>query len=110
HYVTYVVGAPGLTEYDDKGISSIKPLTILFNESAAPLKSMQKAVAAGIDMSPAVAGTWFWVNDKELRFTPKDDWPVDGSFAIKFAKKGLFASQVQLEDYAFDVRSQPFTA
>ena len=37
HYVTYAVTAPGLTEYGDKGISSIKPLTVEFSESAAPL-------------------------------------------------------------------------
>ncbi len=50
HYVTYVVGAPGLTEYNDNGISSIKPLMILFSESAAPLKNLQKAVTEGIEL------------------------------------------------------------
>ena len=110
HYVTYVVGAPGLTEYNDNGISSIKPLTILFNESAAPLKSLQKVVTTGVELSPAIAGTWFWVNDKELQFTPKDDWPVDREFTVRFARKGFFAPEVQLEDYEPEVRSQPFTA
>src|SRR5262245_34888058 len=38
HYVTYKVNAPGLTEYNDRGISSIKPLTVTFDESAAPLQ------------------------------------------------------------------------
>src|SRR5206468_6041796 len=28
HYVTVSVAPPGLTEYNDKGISSIKPLTL----------------------------------------------------------------------------------
>jgi uncharacterized protein YfaS (alpha-2-macroglobulin family) len=110
HYVTYVVAAPGLTEYNDSGISSIKPLTILFSESAAPLKSLQKVVTTGIDLSPAVAGTWFWLDDKALQFTPKDDWPVDREFTVRFAKKGFFAAQVLLEDYEAEVRSQPFTA
>ena len=44
HYVTYSVKAPGLTEYNDKGISSIKLLTIGFSESAAPLRQVQKVV------------------------------------------------------------------
>ena len=26
-------------------------------------------------------GTWFWTSDKELQFTPKNDWPVDGAFS-----------------------------
>src|SRR4051812_31029045 len=38
HYVTVTVAAPGLTEYGDKGISSIQPLAIRFDESAAPLE------------------------------------------------------------------------
>ena len=110
HYVTYVVTAPGLTEYNDNGISSIKPLKILFNESAAPLKSLQKAVTTGIDLSPAIAGTWFWTNDKELQFTPKDDWPVDGEFTVRLAKQGFLAAAGQLEEYRFKFSSQPFAA
>jgi Big-like domain-containing protein len=90
HYVTYSVSAPGLTEYNDNGISSIKPLTVAFSESAARLKALQKVVTSGIEMSPAVAGSWFWVNDKELRFTPTADWPVDGAFNVQFAKRGIF--------------------
>ena len=90
HYVTYVVSAPGLTEYNDNGISSIKPLKILFSESAAPLKSLQKVVTTGVDLSPTIAGTWFWIDDKELQFTPKDDWPVDREFTVRFARRGFF--------------------
>ena len=37
---------PVLTEYNDKGISSIKPLTVDFNESAAPLQQVEKAVTS----------------------------------------------------------------
>ena len=61
HYVTYTVTEPGLTEYNANGIASIKPLTIVFNESAAPLKQIKTAVTSGVDLSPALAGTWFWV-------------------------------------------------
>src|SRR5712691_5025757 len=72
HYVTYAVGSPALTEYNDNGIASIKAMKVVFSESAAPLKQLQKAVTTGIDVSPSIAGTWFWTNDKELQFTPKD--------------------------------------
>jgi alpha-2-macroglobulin len=64
HYVTYSVNPPGLTEYDDKGISSIKPLSVVFSESVAPLQQIQKAVTTGITMSPSVAGVWSWTTDK----------------------------------------------
>ena len=109
HYVTYSVSPPGLTEYNDNGISSIKPLTIVFSESVAPLARMQKAVTRGITLSPAVAGGWFWTTDKELQFTPKDDWPVDGDFSVQFARNGFFTEGVVLERYRFPVRSQPFS-
>jgi hypothetical protein len=89
HYVKYTVTPPALTEYGDKGISSIKPLMIEFKESAAPLQSIEKNVTTGIELSPKVPGAWYWANDKELLFTPKNDWPVDGSFTVKFGRKGI---------------------
>ena len=110
HYVTYVVHSPALTQYNDNGIASIKAMTIVFSESAAPLKQLQKVVSTGIDVSPSIAGTWFWTTDKELQFTPKDDWPVDGAFSVRLATKGLLADQVQLEENNFTFRSQPFAA
>jgi len=110
HYVAYDIVAPGITEYGDKGISSIKPLTVSFQESAAPLQNVEKPVTTGIDISPKIAGTWFWVSDKQLLFTPKNDWPVDGAFTVHLARKRFLARDRELEDYSFDFRSQPFTA
>ena len=110
HYVEFSVTAPALTEYDEKGIKTISPLDIQFNESAAPLKQVEKKVATGVSLTPSFAGTWFWVSDKELRFTPKSDWPVDATFTVHFDKKGFFAGGVLLEDYTADFKSQPFSA
>ena len=109
HYVTYSVSPPGLTESDDNGISSIKPLSIVFSQSVAPLAQMQKAVTRGVTMSPSIAGVWFWTTDKQLQFTPKDDWPVDGAFSVELARSGFFGDGVVLEKYRFPVRSQPFS-
>jgi uncharacterized protein YfaS (alpha-2-macroglobulin family) len=110
HYVTLTVTAPELTEYNDKGISTIHPLAIAFSEPAAPLDKIDKTVTAGVDISPKIAGAWTWLNDKELSFAPKNDWPVDKAFTVSFAKKKFFAPGVLLEDYSFDFRSQPFAA
>jgi hypothetical protein len=68
HYVVYGVTPPGLTEYNEKGISRIYPLRVSFNEPTAPLKQIEKRVTSGVEISPAIAGTWFWVNDKEIQF------------------------------------------
>lgn len=110
HYVAYSVAAPALTEYDEKGISKVYPLQISFAEPAAPLKQVEKRITAGVDLSPALAGTWFWVSDKELQFTPKDDWPVDAGFTVRLNQKELLDREVQLERYRFTFNSQPFSA
>jgi uncharacterized protein YfaS (alpha-2-macroglobulin family) len=110
HYVEYTVTPPGLTVYNDNGIASIMPLTVEFKKAAAPLASVDKRVTKGIDLSPAVSGSWAWVGDRELRFTPKNDWPVDGSFTIRLAKKGLFAPGVELDEYKPSFQSAPFSA
>src|SRR5579862_3479868 len=109
HYVTYSVTAPGLTEYNEKGISSIKPLALQFSESAAPLQQADKIITSGIDLSPKITGTWRWVSDKNLEFAPKNDWPIDKAFTVSFAHKGFVAPGVLLEDYGFDFRCQPFS-
>jgi hypothetical protein len=110
HYVTFSVSAPGLTTYNDNGIASIKPMKVVFSESAAPLRQVKTVLTAGIALSPAIAGTWFWTSDRELQFTPKGDWPVDGAFTVKLSTKDLLARQVQLDHYSFTFRSQPFSA
>ena len=110
HYVTYTVSEPGLTTYNDTGIASIKPMKVAFSESAAPLKHIRTVLAAGIEVSPAVPGSWFWLSDKELQFTPKDDWPVDQEFSVRFARRDFVASPVLLDRYRFTFKSQPFAA
>ena len=110
HYVTYTVTPPALTEYNEKGISRIYPLQVAFSQATAPLDNIEKPVMAGIEMSPAFAGTWFWLSDKELQFRPKDDWPIDVVFTVRFAKKQFTTSQVQFERYSFKFNTQPFSA
>jgi uncharacterized protein YfaS (alpha-2-macroglobulin family) len=110
HYVSYTIAAPGLTEYGAIGISSIKPLDVHFSESAAPLRQIQKTIDAGVEISPKVAGTWSWLNDKDLEFKPRNDWPIDQAFTVSFARKAFFAPGVRLEDNSFEFRSQPFSA
>ena len=110
HYVTYNVTAPALTEWNERGIDTIHPLAIEFDESAAPLANVEKAVTKGVEISPAIAGEWYWVSDKNLEFRPKNDWPVDKSFTVTFARKVFFAPGVRLEETSFDFRSQPFAA
>ena len=110
HYVEYAVTAPKLTEYDENGISSIYPLMVDFEEPVAPLANLDKRLTAGIQISPAFAGKWTWLDDKRLQFAPSSDWPVDATFTVKIARKGFLAKTVQLDDYSFEFKTQPFSA
>src|SRR5262245_29996802 len=110
HYVTYTITPPALTEYNEKGISRIYPVQVAFSEATAPLEKIEKPVTAGIEISPAIAGTWFWLNDRQLQFRPKDDWPIDVAFTVRFAKRNFAASQVQFDRYNFRFNTQPFSA
>ena len=110
HYVTYNVTAPALTEYNERGISRIYPLTVVFSETAAPLDQIEKRVTRGVEISPAISGAWFWVSDKELQFAPDADWPIDVGFTVRFTKRELLAANVELNAYRFEFNSQPFAA
>jgi alpha-2-macroglobulin len=108
--VTYTVRNPALTTYDEKGMPKIDVVTIEFSDSVAPLERMDKEVAAGIDVSPGIAGKWFWTSDRQLRFTPASDWPVNEEFSVRMARRALLAGHVQLDDYRFTFRTAPFSA
>ena len=110
NFVQYTVTAPPLTTYDDNGIASIQPLKIDFSESAALLRLVEKRVTKGVDVSPAIAGTWFWTTDRQLQFTPKSDWPIDAGFTVRLGRNGLFTPDVRLEEYSFQFKTQPFYA
>jgi hypothetical protein len=109
-YIGVTVTQPALTEWDDNGRKAPKPLLVDFAESAAPLKSVEKPVPAGVALSPNLAGTWFWVSDKQLRFTPKDDWPIGTNITIRLAKRGLLTRDALLEDYSLPFSTAPFAA
>jgi hypothetical protein len=110
HYVDYTVIAPKLTEYDDNGISTIYPLAVDFEEPVAPLAKLDKRLTSGIEISPAFAGTWTWLDDRHLQFTPKSDWPVDAAFTVRIARRGFLAKTVTLDEYSFKFKTQPFSA
>ena len=94
HYVTYSVSAPGLTEYNDNGISSIKPLKIVFSESAAPLKPIAES---GDDRHRPVPGDCrHLVLDDRQTAAVHAEGRLAGRPRIHGAvcKEGFFAAQV----------------
>ncbi|MGW0605630.1 Ig-like domain-containing protein [Streptomyces sp. NPDC002640] len=62
-------------------------------ELSAPVRSpAQRAVverALRVESTPAVAGSWHWVDDKELHFRPKDYWPVQATVRVRSNLEGI---------------------
>lgn len=98
-----------------------RPLRLEFEDSVAPLDKLDKPVTTGIAFEPGhsgllgggpvkLEGTWRWVSDRELTFTPKVDWPVGAPLIVKLAKKGLVAAHVKLAAYELPFTTPLFEA
>jgi alpha-2-macroglobulin len=84
------------------------PVRVTFESSVAPLSEVNRIIDSGPTISPAIAGTWRWVGDRELRFTPTEDWPVGEEFTVSLRRPGLVASNITLEEKEFEFASAPF--
>ncbi|MFF4035797.1 Ig-like domain-containing protein [Streptomyces sviceus] len=52
----------------------------------------QRAVverALRVDATPAVAGAWHWVDDKELHYRPKEYWPAHATIQVRSDLEGI---------------------
>jgi len=108
---TFNVQAPLLTGYDEEARKLIvHPLHVVFNRSVAPIALVGKSPTSGIAMQPELAGTWTWLNDRELNFLPKDDWPVGQKYTVDLDPKLAFAEHVKVDKNRLEFASAPFVA
>jgi alpha-2-macroglobulin len=105
----FEVAAPAATDLTQDAPRPF-PLRVAFEGSVAPLRTAGKVLTAGADLSPALAGTWRWIGDRELDFQPAADWPVGQRFTVSLSRKELVATTVKLDRYSFDFTTAPFTA
>src|SRR5450432_3520807 len=116
---------PGVTPLEK--ILTPRPLEVRFNDSVAKLpdigfklrlnrgapvlggSAQSYPVPTGIRIEPAVEGTWRWVTDSRLTFTPKQDWPADQEYHVTLDKSAV-APHVLLDRYNFDFSTPPFVA
>lgn len=111
--VGYTVTPPAVTCYACDPPQPPNPLFIQFAGPAAPLDLVGHDFDPrqhGVSMSPALAGTWSWVDDKTLRFAPAEDWPIGASIKLDFARRGFTADHIRLTDYALQFRTPAFEA
>ncbi|CAL9314821.1 Ig-like domain-containing protein [Streptomyces sp. SudanB182_2057] len=85
---TYGVGQP-ITAQLDQGVKD----------------KAQRAVverALRVESLPAVPGSWYWVNDKELHYRPKEYWPAHATIRVHSNLEG-----VRVGDRLWGAKSKP---
>ena len=81
---------------------------ITFSQGVAPLSQVGKDVS-GFALSPALAGSWHWNDDKHLSFMPKDDWPAGADYTVKLPRAAL-KPEARLVEQEAHFSTAPFTA
>ncbi|MFE5947586.1 Ig-like domain-containing protein [Streptomyces sp. NPDC056480] len=100
-------GAPGARTFSFETATAKRALTATFGPEAGtygvgqpitadlslPVKDRKaRAVverALKVRSTPAVEGTWYWVDDKKLHFRPKEYWPAGASVTVTGNLDGL---------------------
>jgi uncharacterized protein YfaS (alpha-2-macroglobulin family) len=114
---------PGLAPVID-GKPKPEPLSIVFDYdpeyqadsrhplpevSLANLALLDKPFTQGIRLQPDIPGQWRWKDDRQLEFTPKNDWPAGVSYRVGFSPE-LFQEGIRLKAWKGDFTTPPFTA
>ncbi|GAA1417919.1 Ig-like domain-containing protein [Streptomyces thermospinosisporus] len=95
--ITFTTGKPsttkrlGVTFGPKAGTYGVgQPITV---ELSAPVKDRaQRAVVERglkVTSTPAVTGSWYWVDDKKLHFRPKDYWPARTTVQVRSNLEGI---------------------
>ncbi|HQS59511.1 MAG: hypothetical protein B7Y56_10285 [Gallionellales bacterium 35-53-114] len=95
---SFYVNNPQRTRIEDPKAKP-DPLTVVFSRSVAPIDRIGKEIAAGVALSPELEGSWRWVDDQRLRFTPKYDWPIGVEYKVDF-ERSLIAEHIALDKYS----------
>lgn len=100
-------GAPGSRTYSFGTTSAKKFLKVAFGpqtgtygvgqpltaELSAPVKdkAARATVERGLQVrsTPAVTGSWYWVDDKNLHYRPKEYWPSDATIDVRSNLSGI---------------------
>ncbi|MFJ9519737.1 Ig-like domain-containing protein [Kitasatospora sp. NPDC101801] len=67
-----------------------QPLTVQLSEAVKDPTARQ-AVERGLTVAsePAVTGAWYWVDDRNLHFRPKEYWPADARIRLAYDLQGV---------------------
>ena len=90
--IAYSVTPPGLTCYACDPPGEPQPLIVNFAASVAPIDKSGHALDAkhsGLTLRPAHEGNWSWDDDRTLRFTPANDWPIGKEYEVRIDRRDV---------------------
>ncbi|MCX6118342.1 MAG: MG2 domain-containing protein [Proteobacteria bacterium] len=87
-----------------------KPSTLFINfqNSAAKLDLVGKALDKGVVLSPAMAGSWSFIGDSQLQFLPEKDWVPNQKYTVKIEKR-ILNSKIVLSTYSLEFTTAKFS-
>lgn len=102
------IEAPGITKIGADGKLYPQPVFLNFHadyadarkqgpRNAARLALLGKTLTQGVQLEPNLRGDWQWVNERQLRFQPQEDWPAGQQYRVLLQPE-LFADGVQLAE------------
>ena len=77
--------------------------------SAARLDLIGESLDTGVELHPAMPGTWRFATENRLVFEPEEDWPANRTYRVRLARE-LFAPGVKLVDTETEFTTPPFSA
>ncbi|MDR0580029.1 MAG: alpha-2-macroglobulin family protein [Campylobacteraceae bacterium] len=102
------VYAPQKTNYQNDEIF-FNDLSVRFSRPAAPIENVGKnANITGIRLTPQINGTWKWVNEYLLTFTPNEDWRIGETYNVGLTPKTLLNEQVKIDKDEYEFSIEPF--
>lgn len=115
-------GAPGARTYDFGTTAAEKLMKVSFGpqtgtygvgqpvtaELSAPVtdKAGRATVERGLQVrsTPAVTGSWYWVDAKTLHYRPKEYWPANATIDVRSNLKGIKVTKTLYADATKDLK------
>ena len=88
--VSYGISAPNIAS------KPMDSMSINFYGSVAPLDNVDQPITSDISISPAIQGSWKWLNDDCILFTPSEPWQLGTEYTVTFGKQ-LFADHITID-------------
>ena len=84
-----------------------QPMRIIFEKSVAPIAAVGKE-ASEVSIDPAIEGFWTWVNDRQLEFQPRVDWPIGTEYSVQIDPNVAVALHKRLAKTQFKFKTAAF--